>query len=92
MNPTQVAHPWRASIRTGLQTATAVLAALVLALPLVQEFVAKVAPDSPVIGWIAAATGVVAALATLITRLTALPAVNDLLTRLGIGPVSKDEA
>lgn len=92
MNPTQVAHPWRASIRTGLQTATAVLAALVLALPLVQEFVAEVAPDSPVIGWIAAATGVVAALATLITRLTALPAVNDLLTRLGIGPVSKEEA
>lgn len=88
--PTQVARPWRTSLRTGAQTFLAVLLALVALAPYVQEFVETVAPDSPVVGWIAAAAVVAAALATLITRVMALERVNAVLTLFGLGAAPKD--
>lgn len=91
MNPTQVAHPWRASLRTALQTALASIVALVAVLPLVQDFVEQVAPGSPVVAWIAGATATLSALALAVTRIMALGPVNDLLTRIGLGPVSNQE-
>lgn len=87
--PTQILHPWRASIRTAAQTALAVLLALVAALPLVQDFVETVAPGSPIVGWVAGATSIAAALAGLLTRVMALEPVNALLERLGLGPAPR---
>lgn len=89
--PTQVAHPWRAALRTAAQAATAVLGLLVVALPLVQEFVETVAPGSPVVGWIAATAGVVGAASLLVTRLMALPQVNALLTVFGLGAAPRGD-
>ena len=88
--PTQVARPWRASLRTGAQTFLAVLLALVALAPYVQEFVETVAPGSPVVGWVTAGAGIAAALATLITRVMALERVNAVLTIFGLGAAPKD--
>lgn len=88
--PTQVASPWRATLRTYAQTFLAVLLALVAIAPVVQDFVAEVAPGSPVLGFIAAASGGIAALAAAITRIMALEKVNDVLTRFGLGAAPKD--
>lgn len=90
VTPTQVASPWRATLRTAAQTFLAVLLALGAITPVLQDFVAEVAPGSPVLGIIAAASGIAAALAAAITRIMALEKVNDLLTRLGLGAAPKD--
>lgn len=83
--PTQVAHPWKATVRTAIQTFLAVAAVLVLVAPEVQAFVDQFWPGSPVVAWIGAGAAFVAALAGLVTRIMAIPAVNDLLTRVGLG-------
>lgn len=83
--PTQIAYPWRAAFRTGLQVFLAVSGIAVLALPIVSEFVAQFWPASPVIAFIATAAAFIAALALVVTRIMALAQVNDLLTRIGLG-------
>ena len=83
--PTQVARPWRAALRTGLQAFLSVAGIAALALPLVSEFVAEFWPGSPVIAFIAAAAAFIAALSILVTRVMAIAAVDALLTRIGIG-------
>lgn len=89
IEPSQVAFPWRAALRTGLQTALAALSVLIIALPMVSDFVAEFWPDSPLIAWIAGGTAFAGALSVLITRIMAIPAVDDLLTRLGLGAEPK---
>ena len=88
MTPTQVAHPWRAALRT----AVAVLLGLALVLPIVWaiigEELAKVGwaipePVGTVVGVIIAA---ITAAAAIVTRVMAIPAVSDWLTRLNLGP------
>ena len=88
---TQVEHPWRAALRTGVNTALSVLALAVVALPLISEFVSEFWPGSPVVAWIATAVAFAGAIATLINRLILLPAFNDLLTRIGLGPAPKGQ-
>jgi hypothetical protein len=74
--PTQVRFPWRATVRTTIQ----VLPALAVAVPLV---VVAVEQDHP---GLLGPVGVVAVAASgIVTRVMALPAVNDLLTRFGLG-------
>lgn len=87
--PTQVTFPWRAALRTGLQTALAAFSVLIIALPMVSDFVAEFWPDSPLIAWIAGSTAFAGALSVLITRIMTIPAVDDLLTRLGLGAEPK---
>ena len=89
--PTQIAHPWRATVRTFAAVAVAALAALVAVLPVVQDFVNEVAPGSPVAAWIAGATVVVAALSGAVTRIMALASVNDFLAKVGLGAQPKGE-
>ena len=88
MTPTQVAHPWRASLRT----AVAVLLGLALVLPIVWaiigEELGKVGwvipePVGTVVGVIIAA---ITAAAAIVTRVMAIPAVSDWLTRFNLGP------
>ena len=94
MTPTQVAHPWRASLRT----AVAVLLAVALVLPIVWaiigEELAKVGwaipePIGTVVGVIIAA---ITAAAAIVTRVMAIPAVSDWLTRLNLGPTPAGQA
>lgn len=87
--PTQVTHPWKAALRTGIQTFLGVAAVAVIALPYVSEFVAEQWPSSPVVGWIAVAGGFIGSLSALASRIMAIPAVNEFLTRLGIGAQPK---
>ena len=88
MTPTQVAHPWRAALRT----AVAVLLSLALVLPIVWAIIGeeleKVGwaipePVGTVVGVIIAA---ITAAAAIVTRVMAIPAVSDWLTRLNLGP------
>ena len=94
MTPTQVAHPWRASLRT----AVAVLLGLALVLPIVWaiigEELGKVGwvipePVGTVVGIIIAA---ITAAAAIVTRVMAIPAVSDWLTRFNLGPTPAGQA
>lgn len=87
--PTQVAFPWKATLRTALQTFLSVAGILTLVAPMLQEFIDQFWPGSPVIAWIGTGAVFTAALAALITRIMAIPAVNDLLTRIGLGATPK---
>ena len=93
MTPTQVAHPWRATLRT----AVAVLLGLALVLPIVWaiigEELGKVGwvipePIGTVVGVIIAA---ITAAAAIVTRVMAIPAVSDWLTRFNLGPTPAGE-
>lgn len=88
--PTQVSHPWRAALRTGLWTALTVAGALVLALPMVAEFVEQFWPGSPVVAFIGTVTAVLAGAVVLVNRVMTIPVVNDWLTQLGIGATSRN--
>ena len=82
--PTQVAHPWRATIRTGAAFLMALMLTIIAAWPIIDEQMgAYLGPD--VRGAILAFVGFLGALTATITRLMANPAVNDLLTRVGLG-------
>ena len=94
MTPTQVAHPWRASLRT----AVAVLLGLALVLPIVWAIIGeeleKVGwaipePVGTVVGIIIAA---ITAAAAIVTRVMAIPAVSDWLTKLNLGPTPASQS
>jgi hypothetical protein len=74
--PTQTRHPWRATVRTAL-------AATVAFLPLVPTIVHELGAES--LPWAAA----IVAAAAAITRVMAIPGVNDWLTGLGLGATPK---
>ena len=78
--PTQVRFPWRATVRTIVQTLPAVAVA-------VPGVVAAIEQDHP---GLTGPVGVAALAASgIVTRVMALPAVNDLLTRFGLGAEPK---
>lgn len=87
--PTQVTFPWKATLRTAIQTFLAVAVILSLVAPHLQEFVNQFWPDSPAVAWIGTASAFVAALAALITRIMAIPGVNVALTKVGLGAEPK---
>lgn len=89
--PTQVAHPWKATARTGVAYLLAAIAFLAAALPLITEHLGEYLPPS----WQAWLTGAVAflvAVATLITRLMALAKAQDFLAKIGLGTGVEKEA
>lgn len=88
-DPSQVSYPWRAAVRTGVQTLLGALAVLVTGAPLVTDFIEQFWPGSPVGAWIVGAAALAGGVATLITRIMALESVNRLLTRLGLGATPK---
>lgn len=83
--PTQVAHPWKATIRTVIQTFLSVAAVLALIAPEIEAFVAEWWPGSPVVAWIGIGAAFVASVAGVVTRVMAIPAVNEFLTKVGLG-------
>ena len=84
-DPTQVSYPWKTAVRTAIQTFIGAAGVLSIAAPQLQEFIDQFWPGSPVVGWIGVAAAFIAALAALVTRIMAIPAVNDALTRIGLG-------
>lgn len=84
---TQSIYPWRTALRAGGATLIGVELAAAAASPVIGPFVDRYIPGAgaSVVGF-----GVFCGtLAALTNRVSNLPAVTSLLTRLGIGPVPK---
>lgn len=82
--PSQVRYPWRATVRTLAAFVVSALLAGTVALPIVADALGAYLPEQ-VIRAITVTAGVCAALTALTTRLMALPAVNRLLSQIGLG-------
>ena len=89
--PTQVANPWRAALRTFLAVAVPAVGLVLFVGPeilriLADELGAVFPPGF--IAWLLGAAGVLSALASAVTRVMAIPRVNELLGRvkLDAGP------
>lgn len=91
--PTQIAHPWRATVRTII----AVVLALGLVVPaawailgdeLVRAGLVLPEPVVQVVAWLLAVLAVVTGT---ITRIMAIPQVADWMTRIGVGPAPKED-
>lgn len=87
--PTQVVHPWKAAVRTGIQTFLGAAVVLAVVAPQITEFLDQWFPGSPVITWITVGAAFIASLAALISRIMALPQVNAALTSIGLGATPK---
>ena len=89
--PTQVKHPWKATLRTVLSYVLAVLTTISLALPIVQETMGHVLPPRALeaLAWLTLVTG---ALVATFTRLMASAAINDQLAKIGFGAEPFEEA
>lgn len=82
---TQVVHPWKASLRTAVQTVVPLILALALAAPaIVNELPDQYVPEGIYV-WLGTAAAAAAAFAGALARISAIPAVNDFLDRLGLG-------
>ena len=85
-DPTQVSYPWKATARTLIAGALAILS--------VAPIVIQIILDQWDIEWLGAALVQVVAVQTVITRIMAIEAVNAALTRIGLGatPAGKHSA
>ena len=81
-------------LRTVVQVvlgAAAVLAVVVVVAPQVLAAIADVVPG-PVLAWLTGAVATLAAVSAAITKVMAIPKVNELLTAIGLGSVPKGVA
>lgn len=90
-NTTQAQHPWRASIRTALVFLPVALLFLNGALLIVRDELAGAGVGLPewltlALNGVIVGTGVAIAV---LNRVILLPGFNDVLTRIGLGPVAK---
>ena len=93
MKPTQVAYPWRATVRTALAYIVGTAVVLPLVWTAVQQTLgAYLSPAvAAAIGWTVA---LLVAVSTAVTRVMAIPAVNAWLTRvldLGAAPAKRGD-
>lgn len=98
MTPTQISNPGQAALRTFIQVIVPGLAAVNSILPSIMETIntelAKIGlvlPDWALLGANAAVLAV-GALSAIISRIMAIPAVNDWLTKIGLGATPKTES
>lgn len=77
---TQQTFPWRAAVRTGVQVAVALIAVLLVAIPLLVDTVGVYLPESW-IAWLLGASGVLTALSTFLARLMAAEPVINFVSR-----------
>lgn len=89
--PTQVTHPWRATIRTAFAYAVSTLVVVSLALPVVASEVGAYIPIEWQ-NWLLGASAFIGALASAVTKIMAMPKVNEWLALVGLGakPSSSD--
>lgn len=81
---TQVAHPWKATTRTGVAYLLAAIAFLATALPILTETMGDYLPASWQV-WLTGAVAFLVAVATLITRLMSLAKAQGFLAKVGLG-------
>ena len=86
--PTQVKHPIKAALRTALAAVVVLVPTYVVVVPEVLTGLGDYIPPAAR-AWLAASVVFVTALIATITRIMALPAVNDALTALGLGAEPK---
>ena len=82
--PTQIAHPWKATLRTMGAFLLTVISALVVAVPIFNETMAGFLPDSWQT-WLVGAVALLTTLLTLFTRLMQVPALQPFLIKIGFG-------
>lgn len=82
--PTQVAHPWRAVVRTIAAYLVVAVPALLLIIPIVQDELGPYLPESWIV-WLGTTAAVLAALVGAVTRIMAIPGVQKLLDMVGLG-------
>lgn len=88
---TQQRYPWKAALRTVIQTAIPLVIAAIAAGPLIADFIEQTWPGSPVVAWIMAGVAFLSGLSGLLARLAALPAVDAALQhilKLGSSPAA----
>ena len=89
---TQTAYPWKATLRTLVEVGIPAFGVALLVAPQVLQILAEelgaVLPES-VTAWLLAAAGTVTLVAGALARIAAIPAVNALLTRIGLGAAPK---
>jgi len=90
--PTQVAHPWKATLRTLVANLLAALAAWPLLVSLVTDTLGPYLPESWVL-WLGGSLGVIAAVTAFLTRLMASEWAQRWLVKVGLGTgVEKEPA
>ena len=86
--PTQVNHPVKATLRTVFAAAVVLVPTYVVIVPEVLAGLGDYIPPAAR-AWLAGSVVFVTALIATLTRIMALPAVNDALTRFGLGAEPK---
>lgn len=91
--PTQLAHPAQATLRTGLAMAIAVIVGIVGLGPLIIDAILQEEsiPEG-IRGPLLLVSGVIVAIGAIVTRIMAIPGVNDLLKKVGFGTGVEHEA
>ena len=90
--PTQVAHPAKTTVRTVFQTLVAVaVGVVVLGPPIIDAIVQEPGLPEQIRGPLLAVSGVVVAVGAIAARIMAVPGVNRLLERIGLGTGVEDE-
>lgn len=86
--PTQVKHPVKATLRTVFAAAVVLVPTYVVVIPALLDGLGDYIPPAAR-AWLAGSVVFVTALIATVTRIMALPAVNDALTALGLGAEPK---
>ena len=88
--PTQVKHPIKATLRTVFAAVVVLVPAYVVVIPALLDGLGDYIPPAAR-GWLAGSVVFVTALIATVTRIMALPAVNDALTAFGLGAEPKSK-
>ena len=75
----------RRSVRTFIQTVLAGVATVLIAYPLVEDFLTEWFPGSAILGWAAVGVAFIGGLAATITKVMAIPAVDAWLSSIHLG-------
>lgn len=92
LTTTQVQHPWKATLRTIVQVGIPAIITIGAIIPQVIDIILESLGETLPIGaraWFLAASLGVTAVAGAIARIMALPLVNELLTKIGLGASPK---
>jgi len=91
--PTQIAYPWKATLRTVLQTLAGIvlglasfISAAAIFAPQLLDAITEILPPEWV-PYAAAAVAFVVLLSATVTRIMVIPGVNEFLTKLKLGAV-----
>ena len=84
----QLTHPRKATLRTAFASAVVLVPCYVVVIPVILDSMGEYLPEGAR-AWLAASVVFVTALIAAVTRIMALPAVNDALTALGLGVAPK---